>query len=283
MVDLEFARRRVIVTAAPNGARRGKQDHRAIPITPDELAACAVSLLDVGVAVLHLHVRDERGTHTLDPDAYRAAIAAIRARIGDRLIIQVTTEAAGCYTRAEQMAVVRELKPEAVSLGLRELCPDASCEAEAAAFYDWLNTAGIWSQHILYSPEEVRRFETLRRKGLFAEDHPCCLFVLGRYGDFAEGRPAELRRFLEAADSECCPWAACCFGKSEHEAMLAATRAGGHVRLGFENNLWLPDGTVARDNAALIDAYLSALANARDPIGRRPAGADEIRAAFSGS
>jgi uncharacterized protein (DUF849 family) len=88
---------RIVVMSAPNGARRGKADHPALPITPSELAEEAMALVSAGVSVLHLHVRDAAGAHTLDADAYRAAIEAIRARVGDALVLQVTTEAVGRF------------------------------------------------------------------------------------------------------------------------------------------------------------------------------------------
>ena len=70
--------------AAPNGARRTRDEHPAVPLTAGELADCAADLLDAGVSVLHLHVRDTDGGHTLDVDRYRAAIDAVR-RYPDRL------------------------------------------------------------------------------------------------------------------------------------------------------------------------------------------------------
>ena len=71
--------------SAPNGARRSKDDHEALPLTPEELAACAESVADAGAAMLHLHVRDKQGKHSLDPDSYRAAISSIRDRVGDQI------------------------------------------------------------------------------------------------------------------------------------------------------------------------------------------------------
>ncbi len=272
-LDGDFSKDRIIIMAAPNGARRSREDHAALPITAEELAACAEGLLAEGVSVLHLHVRDEAGRHTLDAGRYRRAIAAIRERVGAGLILQVTTESVGIYDRAQQMAVVRELKPEAVSLALRELCPDEGAEAEAAAFFAWLERERVWPQYILYSPDDVRRFDDLRRRGVFADEHPFCLFVLGRYSASLEGRAEELDAMLAAADHGAFPWALCCFGRRENEAMLAATAAGGHVRLGFENNLLLCDGSLARDNAALIAQYRTSA----EPYARRAATADEIR------
>lgn len=270
----EFAADRIIVMSAPNGARLSAADHPALPLTPAQLADCAQSLLNESVAVLHLHVRDTDGGHTLDVGAYRAAIEAIAARIGDGLIVQATTEAVGRYDAAAQMAVVRELRPEAVSLSLRELCPDKAAEKPAAEFFAWLRAEKIWPQYILYSPQDVARFERLRRAGAFAEERPFCLFVLGRYASQRTGDIADLHAMLAAAAAGEFPWAVCCFGPQENVAMRAAADQGGHVRIGFENNLRLADGSMAADNAALIAQFTRSLS------GRRPATADEIRQTF---
>lgn len=269
-----FAGERIVVMSAPNGARRSRAEHPALPLTAPHLAACAQSLLDVSVSVLHLHVRDRDGRHTLDAGAYRQVIEAVRARVGERLILQVTTEAVGAYAAPQQMAIVRELRPEAVSLALRELCPDTAAEDEAGKFFEWLAREKIWPQYILYSAEEVARFERLRRRGLFAQEQPFCLFVLGHHPEQADGDVAELDAMLAAADCNRFPWAACCFGARENTAMQAAAARGGHVRIGFENNLQLADGSVAADNAALISQFTGSLQE------RRPATADEIRQSF---
>ncbi len=268
-----FAKDRVIIISAPNGARRTADDHPALPITPAELADCAQSLVEEGVSVLHLHVRDKQQQHTLDVDCYRAAMKAVRERVGDSLVLQVTSEAVGTYTRDEQMAMVRAVRPEAVSLGLRELCPDDKTEVEAAAFFAWLRKEKIWPQFILYSADDVSRFDQMRRRGVFTDEHPFCLLVMGRYAEALEGKLSELTAMLAAADCGEFPWAVCCFGKHENEAMLAATGAGGHVRIGFENNLYLPDGSIARDNAELINQYRRSATS----YGRKPATADDIR------
>ena len=119
---LAFARDRVIIISAPNGARRTSKDHQALPITPAELADCAESLLEEGVAVLHLHVRDEELKHSLDDGRYRSAIDAIKTRVGDALILQITTEAVGMYSREHQMAGVRSLRPSRMPPGFSPGC-----------------------------------------------------------------------------------------------------------------------------------------------------------------
>jgi len=268
-----FAETRIMIVAAPNGARRTQADHPALPISAAELADCAESLVEAGAAVLHLHVRDANAAHTLSVERYREAIEAIRERVGEQLVIQVTTEAVGRYRPDEQMNVVRELRPEAVSLSLRELCPRPEDEPAAAAFFGWLVGEGIWPQYILYDAGDLERFDGLRRRGLFADEHPHCLLVLGRYAAEQRADPAWLDPLLAAADVTCFPWTVCAFGPGEHAVARLAGERGGHVRLGFENNLELEDGRVAPDNAALVRQFASSIAGSP----RQPATAAEVR------
>src|SRR3546814_12920842 len=92
--------------------------------------------------MIHPHVRDADDRHSLDAGAYREATAAVREAVGDRMVIQVTSEAVGIYSPAQQMAMVRAVEPEAVSLAIRELVPDGE-EAAARDFLAWLVGAGI--------------------------------------------------------------------------------------------------------------------------------------------
>ncbi|HIP77601.1 MAG TPA: 3-keto-5-aminohexanoate cleavage protein, partial [Kiloniellaceae bacterium] len=68
----------LILTVAPNGARKTRRDHPAVPIRPAEIADTAAAALKAGAAMIHLHVRDAEEKHSLDPGAYREAIAAVR-------------------------------------------------------------------------------------------------------------------------------------------------------------------------------------------------------------
>jgi uncharacterized protein (DUF849 family) len=247
-------------------------EHECLPITSHQIAECASSLAEESVAVLHMHVRDEDNQHALDAARYRDATAAVRSVVGDKMIVQITTEAVGRFQPDEQMQVVRELRPEAVSLALRELCPDETAEPVAGAFFEWLVSERIWPQYILYSIQDVLRFDRLQRKGLFADDYPFCMLVLGQYAEGREGKVSDLVRMLKAG-AGAYPWSVCCFGKDENAAALHAASAGGHVRLGFENNMLLLDGSVARDNSVLIAQFNET----RDDSSRQAATADEIR------
>ena len=263
----------LILAVAPNGARKTRADHPALPIAPDEIAGTAAACLEAGAAMIHLHVRDRDEGHTLDVGAYQAAIAAVRGAVGDRLVIQATTEAVGIYRPEQQMAMVRELRPEAVSLAVRELVADEAAEPAAAEFLAWLREAGILPQFIVYSAEDLERFDALIDRGVVPEGRHFLLFVLGRYTAGQTSAPSDLLPFLAANRREH-PWAVCAFGPREAACALAAATLGGHARVGFENNLCLPDGTVAPDNAALIAAAAAGAA----AMGRPLADAAQARA-----
>jgi len=272
----ETATTPLVIMSAPNGARQQKSDHPAVPLSPEELADCAESLLPLGVSVLHLHVRDSGGGHSLDAGRYREAMAAIAERVGDRLIVQVTTEAMGIYERRQQMELVRELKPEAVSLAMRELCPDKQSLDESGEFFRELREQGIWPQFILYTATEAARFDALRRDGFFGGESPFALAVLGRYQESVEGSTVGLIKFLEATDTADFPWAICCIGHLEGEVVCRAAKLGGHVRIGFESNRLLPNGQVARDNAQLLREELKLIA-ASSAASRPLASAEWVR------
>lgn len=68
-------------------------------------------------------------------------------------------------------------------------------------------------------------------------------------------------------------WSVCAFGSTEASCMLAAAEQGGHARVGFENNMQLPNGKVAKDNAALV----AEVANGISSMGRQPASCSEAR------
>lgn len=265
--------RPVLVAVAPNGARKTRRDHPALPMTAADIALTAAACSEAGAAMIHVHARDRDGRHTLDPEAVREAIAATRNGVGDRMVVQMTSEAAGHYRPEEQMAAVRAVRPEAVSLALRELCSGPAEEAAFAAFLSWLHAETIAVQHILYVPGDLSRLGDLIARGIVPTDRPPdVLFALGRYGE-RDATPADLLPFL-AAEAPSVRFMACAFGRAETRCVTTAALLGGDVRVGFENNLHLPDGRIAADNAALVAAAVDAL----DCLGIAVATADAIRA-----
>ena len=268
----------ITICVAPNGARKTKMDLPTIPISPDELAAEAVRCADAGVSLFHLHVRDDAQRHSLDPDRYRTALTAIRKAVGDRMVLQVTTETVGIYSAPDMISTIQALVPESASIGIRELVPDPSFEPAAQSFLNWAHAQDILVQYICYSDDDVRYFAELRTRGIVPnEPQYFLLYVLGKKTG-QKGHPSELAPFIEAHNATLSDvslhWTVCAFGEDELECMLESVRNGGHVRIGFENNHLLSSGEIAKNNAALIDQFVDAIHNAPDIL--RPIGSPEF-------
>lgn len=250
---------RVVIAVAPNGGRRTEVDHPGIPLTTSELARTAAECLDAGAAMIHVHVRRPDGRHLLDANAYRQVIDAIRAEVGDRLVIQITTEALGLYVPSEQIAVLKAVRPEAVSLALRELAPDETAEPAFAEALAWMKRENVSPQVILYDPAEALRLAAMISRGLVPWPDIPVLYVLGRYTVSQTSRPADLLPFLAPGAPRFSHWSVCAFGRHEAACVTAAALLGGHIRVGFENNLYLPDGALASGNADLVEAVTTAI------------------------
>ena len=226
--------------------------------------------------MIHLHVRDRDLAHVLDASAYRTAIQAVRSQVGDKLVIQVTTESCGLYKPEEQMRLVRELRPEAVSLSIGEIIPNPDFETPAAEFFAWLRAERIFTQLIVFDADQIRFLVQLIRRGIVPHSDPCVLFVLGRYSPNQMSVPSDLDPLLEVSPFREA-WFLCAFGKRELACVDRALGRGGHARIGFENNLYRPDGTRAAGNAELVG--LAAACSLQR--GRPPANADQARELFA--
>ena len=266
-------RRRVVVAVAPNGGRKTKADHPGLPITAQELAQTAAECANQGAAMLHLHVRDAQGVHLLDAEAYRAAIARICGAIGNRLVVQIASESMGRYSPPQQMAVVLDTNPEAASFALRELAPEKKDEKLFGDFLERLKWLRVWPQIILYSPEEAQRLAAMQKQGLITFEQVAVLYVLGRFSLLRRAAPSDLLPFIAPDMPRFASWSVCAFGRREAACVVAGALFGGHVRVGFENNVVLPDGGQAATNADLVGVAARAL----DDLGLATQDADGLR------
>ncbi len=208
----------------------------------------------------------------LDAGLYRELIDEMRAQVPD-MLVQITSEAVGRYTPAEQADCIRAVEPEMASLSLREITADFSDTGLATEFFAWCDEARVHVQHILYSPRDFEHFLDYRQRGIVPLDHRCVLFVLGRYNVGFQSTPDELDPFI-AHDLRDFDWFCCAFGAREQDCMLHAIASGGHARVGFENNVYLPNGKLADSTAELVASLVAAL----DERGYSPMSGDSARA-----
>lgn len=244
---------------APNGARRTHADHPALPVTVTETVATAIACFNAGADGIHAHVRDADAKHLLDAGLYKELIAEL-AQQAPNLLVQITTEAVGLYTAAQQRQLVADVRPQRVSVSLTEMLSDDNTAA-ARDFYHSCRQAGTGVQHILYAPEDIIKLEQLIDQQVIPADDLQLLFVLGRYSENQQSQPADLLPFLAQFKQSTlvADWGLCAFGQGETDCLVAAERAGGKMRIGFENSLWHSDGRLAKDNAERVTELISSL------------------------
>ena len=251
------------IMVAPNGARRGKADHPALPITDAEMVATALACRQAGADGIHVHIRDADGKHEIDAGHYRAVMEQLKEAVPD-MYLQVTSESAGRYSGDEQRAMMRDLRPSYVSVALREMVRDPADWGAAQDFYEWAAAEGVEIQHILYAPNEVRSFVEALNAGRIPGKAHLIQFVQGTYAN-GSADSVPLVQYLDEfkqADGMSFDWMLCAFGAAETDSLALAGKMGGKARVGFENSLWHKDGSLAADNAARVrevDAALRAL------------------------
>lgn len=246
------------IMVALNGARRRKEDHPSLPLTTQEIVEETVACAQAGADALHLHIRDKDGQHSLDPGLYRETLMALHTALPG-FPIQITTEAAGIFSVAQQIDSVANLRPSAASISIREMARDP---ARAAHMYALCHEIGTQVQHILYAPEDTAQLLHWREAGIVRADQSQVLFVLGAYQPPRNATPAEVPQLLRAKPPVLRDWMVCAFGPAEQSVLIEAARAGASLRVGFENNLHSAQGPLARSNAENVAALRAALSSA---------------------
>lgn len=246
---------------APNGARRTTRDHPAIPVTDEDLIETALSCYDAGARGLHAHIRTENQTHLLDVERYETLISNLNERLPN-LEVQVTSEAAGMYESDAQINLLSRINAPWVSVAIREILRSQDLEKLQPFFYRLLNKSRV--QFILYDADDVKILASLIDQSIIQTEVLEVLYVLGRYSADQESTPEQLDPFLDIRDrfkKTCIPIREmiCAFGKGQIPCLLRAASEGIDLRIGFENGIWLPDGTIAENNAALVSALLESL------------------------
>jgi len=215
--------------------------------------------------MMHLHVRNpEDSSHSLSAVYYQSAIKAIESATQNHVFIQVTSEAVDIYTPEQQFEMIHSLKPEAVSIGLREI--QSLDEDVIQQHFKQMKKAGTKPQIILYNEIDLAKYhDWLSRQVLPGNAYPI-LLVIGKDtpdGCFENCFLTEHNISKIKASS----WMVCGFGKKEFETCKLAVSLGGNIRLGFENNSLLNDGSEAENNAALIKQILQEVGGSRSIAG----------------
>lgn len=232
-----------MLQACLNGAR-GRHDHPQIPLTPEDLARDAAVVVAQGVAELHVHPRDAQGLETLDPDATAAALRAIR-RSAPGIPVGLTTREGVRNDASRGFAQMKawQLLPDYVSVNLSE--------ADAAPVIDLMLAKGIGIEAGLATIADAQKFVTLAT----AKE---CLRILveidfEREVALAVALADEIIALIKAKDIDL-PILLHGFDQTMWPLYRKSRILGVDARLGFEDGLTLPDGRIAANNHAIIEA-----------------------------
>ena len=264
---------KLIITAAICGAEVTKEQNPAVPYTVEEIVREAKSAYDAGAAIVHLHVREDDGTPTQSRERFRVCIDAIRQAIPDVILIPSTGGAVGMS--AEERLQPTELMPEMATLDC------GTCNFGDDVFTNTMPMMRAFGRRMLengikpeYECFEMGHLETVLSMAAKGEVPGMPMqfnFVLGVPGctPATVGNLNWLVNRLPAG----CTWTATGIGRSAFQLAAAAIVMGGNVRVGFEDNLYLSRGVLAKSNGELV-AKVVRLA---DELGRGIASPAEAR------
>lgn len=275
---------KLIITAALTGSRPTKTMNPAVPYAPAEIAAEAVACARAGAAVVHIHVRDPlTGAPSSDPALFAEVVTRIRGECD--VLINLTTS--GLHIEGEDI-VARRLAPVALQ---PELC---SLDIGSVNFRDrlfanppdWGETAARAMQAAGVKPEievfdvgHIHQARHLIERGLI---DPPPYFQLCMGVDWGIPATAENLLFMQRQLPPGAVWSVLGVGRAQLPMITLGILLGGHIRVGFEDNLYLRKGVLAPSNAAFVEMAVNLAhqlqrevatpAEARAILGLRPGG-----------
>jgi 3-keto-5-aminohexanoate cleavage enzyme len=273
----------VVITCSISGSIANREQCPAIPYTPEEYAAEARRIVDEGGAMIHIHARSPDGAPSYEVDDFRAITEAILGEVDD-VIINYSTGAIGVPVE-KRIAYLRELRPDVAALNMGSMnyakysakrkdfvfkAVFANPFDEIIELLEVMGEEGIKPEHECFDLGHVGSLAPLVDMGVLAEPlHVSC--VMGIVG----GAPASARNLAAMADNVPAGshWGVIGISRRQWMLVAAALTLGGSVRVGLEDNFYLPDATMARSNGDLI-------AKARqmaEDVGRRVATVAQAR------
>ncbi len=274
----------VVITCSISGAIANREQCPAIPYTPEEYAAEARRIVDEGGVMIHIHARSPNGAPSYEIEDFQAITDAIRAEVGDAVIVNYSTGTIGVPVE-KRVAYLRACRPEVAALNMGSMNYAKYSRSRKAFVFEMvftnpfaeiielleaMNELGIKPEHECFDVGHVGSLEPLIDMRLLKTPlHVDC--VMGVTG----GIPPSARNLAAMVDNipAGSHWGVIGISRDQWMLISAALTLGGSIRVGLEDNLYLPDGEMARSNGELI-------AKARqmtEDVGRRPATVVEAR------
>ncbi|CAN5237093.1 3-keto-5-aminohexanoate cleavage protein [soil metagenome] len=277
----------VIISCSISGAIANREQCPAIPYTPEEYAAEARRAVDEGASQIHIHARTTDGVPSYEIEDFRAITKAILDEVDD-VIINYSTGAIGVPVE-KRLAYLKELTPDVAALNMssmnyakysrrrKDFVFKAVFENSfdlIMEFLEAMRELGIKPEHECFDAGHVANLDPLIDMGLVSEPHQISL-VMGVTGGI---RPTSknigvMSEQIPGGPDRGANWQVIGISRDQWRLLATSLTLGGNVRAGLEDNLYLPNGDMARSNGDLI-------AKARqmaEDIGRRAATVAEAR------
>jgi 3-keto-5-aminohexanoate cleavage enzyme len=244
---------KLIISCCICGAEVTKENNPAVPYTVEEIAREAKSAYDAGAALIHLHVRWDDGTPTQDKGRFQECVDAIRKVCPD-VIIQPSTGGAVGMTDLERLQSTEITPtPEMATLdcGTCNFGGDEifiNTDNTINNFGDIMKERGIKPECEVFDKGMIDLALKAAKKGHI--DYPIHFdFVLGVQ------MTATVRDLVYMATSipAGCTWTATGIGKTAWDIAAATIAMGGHVRVGFEDNVYMSKGVLAKSNGEMVE------------------------------
>lgn len=274
---------KVIISAALTGVFATRKQSPYIPYTADEIAEEARRAVEAGAAIVHIHARQDNGLPAFDVESYARIDTAVKAACPD-VIINYSTGAIG-IDRQMRIHQVTALKPDMAALNMGSM-NYAIYSRKAKTFYhdhvfanpftdiqfflEAMNEAGTRPEMECFDTGHIHNAQPLIDLGVLQPPYQFSL-IMGVLG----GIPASTKNLVHQVDQlpDNSFWQVIGIGARQWKWVAAALSMGGNVRVGLEDNLYLPDGSVAKSNG---EAVAKAVELAR-LVGLEPASVAEAR------
>jgi 3-keto-5-aminohexanoate cleavage enzyme len=278
----------VIITCSISGAAANRDQCPAIPYTPDEYAAEARRAVDAGASMIHIHARRPDGTPSFEIEDFRAITEAILSEVDD-VVINYSTGAIGVELE-KRIAYLEAMRPDVAALNMGSMNYAKYSSKRREFVFEWvfensfstiielveaMNRLGIRPEHECFDSGHVANLDPLLDMDLL--DGPLQIsMVMGVMGGI---RPtarnlAHMAEQIPGGPDGPHNWGVIAIGREQWPLIGAGLSLGGNIRVGLEDNFYLPDGSMARSNGELIDAARQMA----ELSGRRPATPEETRA-----
>ncbi len=243
-----------LITVAPTGAELDKADFPQLPTTLEEVVETAASCEAAGASLIHLHIRDAAHKPTLDGGYLKAAVDAVREQTD--LIVQLST-GGSVHDPLEQRLTVLDAEPDSCSLtcGTTNFGDDVFLNP-----WPFMGQLYVQAQEREVVPEfelfDLGHVHALRRLldtyGLPFGGKVHVDFVTGVPGGMP-GRPEALMAAVQLLPQEVTSWSATGIGRTHLPIMATALAAGGHLRVGMEDNVVFARGQQVQHNRELVE------------------------------